>query len=138
MLIQWYMVDKLVLCGFYLCHDAFASVAEHQQGHMQCSIVDGGLVEDLLREVYGWRFKLDEHQGLHLSVIDDSVATLLHTSYLNRHLYRYKVVRIPKLIYQQLKRCLSHQFLWRETDVSPSPRTKDILFAVLSSYIHTH
>ena len=96
------MVDKLVLCGLHPCYDAFASVAEHEQGHMQGTVVDGGLVKDLLGDMHRWCFELYEHERLHLSVINNGIATLLHTCYLYGHFYGNKVVRITELIYEEL------------------------------------
>lgn len=60
-IIRGYLLQKLVLRGQYLCHYALASVAEHEQRHLQFAVVDGGLVKDFLREVHGWRFELQQH-----------------------------------------------------------------------------
>ena len=86
----------------YLCYDAFASVAEHEQGHMQGTVVDGCLIKDLLGEMHRWCFELNEHEQLHLSVINNGIATLLHTSYLYGHFHGNQVVRITELIYEEL------------------------------------
>ena len=69
---------------------------------MQGTVVDGGLVKDLLSEVYGWCFELYEHERLHLSVINNGIATLLYACHLYGHFYGNKVVRIAELIYEEL------------------------------------
>ena len=69
---------------------------------MQSAVVDCCLVKDLLGEVYGWCFELYEHERLHLSVIDDSIATLLYACHLYGHFHGNKVVRITELIYEEL------------------------------------
>lgn len=135
-IIRGYLLQKLVLRRQYLCHYALTSVAEHEQRYLQLTVVDSGLVKDLLREVHGRCFKLNEHERLHLSVINNGIATLLHTRHLYGHFHGYETVRITELIHQQLQGRLAHQFLWREADIPPPPRAKYILFAVLSSYLH--
>ena len=69
---------------------------------MQGTVVDGGLVKDLLREMYRWCFELYEHERLHMSVINNGIATLLHTCHLYGHFYGNKIVRIAELIYEEL------------------------------------
>ena len=101
-IIRGYLLQKLVLRRQYLCHYALTSVAEHEQRHLQFAVVDSGLVKDLLREVHGRGFELQQHQRLHLAVINNGIATLLHTCHLNGHFYGYKVVQIAELIHQEL------------------------------------
>lgn len=69
---------------------------------MQGTVVDGGLVKDLLGEMYRWCFKLYEHERLHLSVINNGIATLLYACHLYGHFYGNKIVRIAELIYEEL------------------------------------
>ena len=101
------------------------------------TVVDGSLVENLLREWHRGRLELDEHERLHESIIDNRVATFRFTCYFDGHFYRNKIMRIGILIYQKLQGGLAHKFLWRETNESSSPRTENILFAVFfSSYLY--
>ena len=69
---------------------------------MQGTVVDCCLVKDLLGDMHRWCFELYEHERLHLSVINNGIATLLHTCYLYGHFYGNKVVRITELIYEEL------------------------------------
>lgn len=101
-IIYRYLFQKLVLRRQYLCHYALTSVAEHEQRHLQFAVVDSGLVKDLLREVHGRGFELNEHERLHLVVINDGIATFLHARHLNGHFHGYETVRIAELIYQEL------------------------------------
>ena len=81
------MVNELVLCSMYLCNNTFASIAKHQYRHMQSTVVDSGLVEDFLGEMNRWSFELNEHQRLHMLVIDDCIATFLYTSNFYRNFH---------------------------------------------------
>lgn len=96
------MPNELVLIRLHLRHYALASVAEHEQGHMQSAVVDCCLVKDLLGEMHRWGFELNEHERLHLSVINNGIATLLYACHLYGHFYGNKVVRIAELIYKEL------------------------------------
>ena len=92
------------------------------------TIIDSSLIKDLLGKRYGLCFEFNQHERLHLSVIYDGIATLLEASHLNRNLYAYQSVRILILSFQDVQNGLSNMFLWREADISPPPRTENLLF----------
>ena len=114
----------VLVCGsMYLGYDRAHAIAQHQVWHVYASVVDGGLVQDLLCEVYGRCFELNEHQCLHLSVVDDGVAAFFHACHFDGHFHGYEVVWVVVVFHQQLQGRLAHQFLGRKADVSPPPRT---------------
>ena len=96
------MPNELVLIRLHLRHYALAPIAEHEQRDMQGMVIDSSLIKDLLGEVHRWGFELNEHERLHLSVINNGIATLLYACHLYRHFYGNKVVRITELIYEEL------------------------------------
>ena len=92
------------------------------------TIIDSSLIKDLLGERHRLSLEFNQHKRLHQSVIYDGITTLLEASHLNRYLYSYQSVGILILGFQDVQNGLSNIFLWREADISPPPRTENLLF----------
>lgn len=119
-------------------HYRLGSVAQQQVGYMQRAIIDSGLVQDFLRQRYRFRLELQQHQRLHLQIIDDSITPLLQFSYLDRHLYGYQRMRIMVSCLQRLQYLLPHPLFGRHPYETSSPCAKHLLPIVDHSRLHRH
>ena len=107
----------------------FASVAQNEIVHTKAAIIDTNLVKHFLRKADGRGFKLNDANRLQLTIIYDSIASLLQLGHRNGSLYCNALLRIP-LRHQGVKEILPNPLFWRKAHEFPAPYAEDVVFAI--------
>ena len=109
---------------------------QEQIGDIQLTVVCLCLVQRLLGQRDGLRLALNEHQRLHLSVIDYRVASLVPLAYRDGLLHGDEGSRKAKLLHQPVKQLLAYPFLRRQAHPLFAPFAEDLLFTIVYARAH--
>ena len=102
---------------------------KHQIRYIQTAVIRKGLVEGLLRQGYGLRFTLDEHDWSHEAVVHYSIAPLLGLTKRDSSLHGHEGSGISHF-HHSVQQLLPYPFLWSQAHPTVAPFTEDLLLAV--------
>lgn len=113
----------------------FLPIAEDEVTNTHFSVVNGHLVEHLLRESHVWSFELNQANGLHASVVYDSIASFLHLPHFDGCFHGDETLWVAEVFYQGVKKVLPDPFLRREAHKFLAPHAEDVVFAPDGFYL---
>ena len=109
---------------------------KQQVRHVQAPVIGQSLVECLLRQRYRFGFAFDEHERLHLTVINDGIASFEHVSYADSHLYACERKRISKLLHHMVKQLLANPLFGRQSNPAMTPVAKNLFLVFVYARAH--